>query len=233
VFLGKWFGVYESTVICWKASGAQRCVLAVTPLWAYHFPQVWDHVHTLHFLEFISPEHENWTHIYVLLLVISVNRSKFVTNGCGHRRYEYNFFLFLCMRFVFSKHACPVLTIVDFWLLMMINIHQRRKPWVLGLSDIWQEQFFLIPEAYIMHDLWQNWVLAGMDITHFLPWAAHMCNVLLLNYWCVYLNFILYVLWIFDINPYDRTVALGEMRPVHKADNLTTILCRCHEIWEP
>ena len=21
--------------------------------------------------------------------------------------------------------------------------------------------------------------------------------------------------------------------PVHKADNLTTILCRCHEIWEP
>jgi len=20
---------------------------------------------------------------------------------------------------------------------------------------------------------------------------------------------------------------------VHKADNLTTILCRCHEIWEP
>ena len=22
-------------------------------------------------------------------------------------------------------------------------------------------------------------------------------------------------------------------RPVRKADNLTTILCRCHEIWEP
>jgi len=23
------------------------------------------------------------------------------------------------------------------------------------------------------------------------------------------------------------------MRPVRKADNLTTSLCRCHEIWEP
>ena len=50
-------------------------------------------------------------------------------------------------------------------------------------------------------------------------------------------------------NPSDRTMALGstqpltEMstrsiswglrRPVRKADNLTTILCRCHEIWEP
>jgi hypothetical protein len=42
-----------------------------------------------------------------------------------------------------------------------------------------------------------------------------------------------------DINPSDRSMALGstqpltEMRPVLKADNLTTILCRCHEIWEP
>jgi len=26
---------------------------------------------------------------------------------------------------------------------------------------------------------------------------------------------------------------LGVRRPVLKADNLTTILCRCHEIWEP
>ena len=26
---------------------------------------------------------------------------------------------------------------------------------------------------------------------------------------------------------------LGVKRPVHKADNLTTILCHCHEIWEP
>ena len=26
---------------------------------------------------------------------------------------------------------------------------------------------------------------------------------------------------------------LGVRRPVRKADNLTTILCRCHEIWEP
>jgi len=25
----------------------------------------------------------------------------------------------------------------------------------------------------------------------------------------------------------------GKMRLVRKADNLTTILCRCHEIWEP
>ena len=25
----------------------------------------------------------------------------------------------------------------------------------------------------------------------------------------------------------------GKKRPVRKADNLTTILCRCHEIWEP
>jgi hypothetical protein len=42
-----------------------------------------------------------------------------------------------------------------------------------------------------------------------------------------------------DINPSDRIMALGstqpltEMRPVRKADNLTTILCRCQEIWEP
>ena len=25
---------------------------------------------------------------------------------------------------------------------------------------------------------------------------------------------------------------LGEKWPVRRADNLTTILCRCHEIWE-
>ena len=52
-----------------------------------------------------------------------------------------------------------------------------------------------------------------------------------------------------DINPSDLTMALGStqplteistrsiswgyMRPVLKADNLTTILCRCHEMWEP
>jgi hypothetical protein len=50
-------------------------------------------------------------------------------------------------------------------------------------------------------------------------------------------------------NPSDRTMALGstqpliemkyqeyflgERGPVRKADNLTTILCRCHVIWEP
>jgi len=50
-------------------------------------------------------------------------------------------------------------------------------------------------------------------------------------------------------NPSDRTMALGstqpltemstrniswgKKRPVRKADNLTTILCRCHVIWEP
>jgi hypothetical protein len=28
-------------------------------------------------------------------------------------------------------------------------------------------------------------------------------------------------------------VLLLFVRPVRKADNLTTILCRCHEIWEP
>jgi hypothetical protein len=52
-----------------------------------------------------------------------------------------------------------------------------------------------------------------------------------------------------DVNPSDRTMAVGStqpltemstrsiswgwMRPVRKADNLTTILCRCHKIWEP
>jgi hypothetical protein len=52
-----------------------------------------------------------------------------------------------------------------------------------------------------------------------------------------------------DKNPSDLTMALGstqpltemstrgiswrQMRPVHKADNLTTILCCCQEIWEP
>jgi hypothetical protein len=49
-------------------------------------------------------------------------------------------------------------------------------------------------------------------------------------------------------NPFDRTMALEstqpliemstrniswrQRRPVLKADNLTTILCRCHVIWE-
>jgi len=28
-------------------------------------------------------------------------------------------------------------------------------------------------------------------------------------------------------------ISLGEMRLVRKADNLTTFLRRCHEIWEP
>jgi hypothetical protein len=52
-----------------------------------------------------------------------------------------------------------------------------------------------------------------------------------------------------DINPSDRTMAMGsnqaltemstrsifwvKRRPVCKADKLTTILCRCQEIWEP
>jgi len=30
-----------------------------------------------------------------------------------------------------------------------------------------------------------------------------------------------------------RSISWGYMRPVLKADNLTTILCRCHEMWEP
>ena len=30
-----------------------------------------------------------------------------------------------------------------------------------------------------------------------------------------------------------RRISWGLMRPVRKADNLTTSLCRCHEIWEP
>ena len=58
------------------------------------------------------------------------------------------------------------------------------------------------------------------------------------------------VIGIFHLhNPSDRTMALGstqpltemstrriswgQMRPVRKADNLTTFLYRCHEIWEP
>jgi hypothetical protein len=57
------------------------------------------------------------------------------------------------------------------------------------------------------------------------------------------------VIGIFADNPSDRTMALGStqpltgmstrsiswrlMRPVHKAGNLTTIPCCCHEIWEP
>jgi hypothetical protein len=52
-----------------------------------------------------------------------------------------------------------------------------------------------------------------------------------------------------DINPSDRTMAVGSTQPltemstgsiswgkilpVHKTDNLTTILCLCQEIWEP
>jgi len=38
-------------------------------------------------------------------------------------------------------------------------------------------------------------------------------------------------------NPFDRTMDLEStqplMRPVRMADNLTTSLCRCHQIWEP
>jgi len=30
-----------------------------------------------------------------------------------------------------------------------------------------------------------------------------------------------------------RCISWGWRRPVRKADNLTTILCRCHDIWEP
>jgi len=30
-----------------------------------------------------------------------------------------------------------------------------------------------------------------------------------------------------------RRISWGWRRPVRKADNLTTFLCRCHEIWEP
>ena len=30
-----------------------------------------------------------------------------------------------------------------------------------------------------------------------------------------------------------RCISWWQRRPVRKADNLTTILCRCHEIWEP
>jgi len=30
-----------------------------------------------------------------------------------------------------------------------------------------------------------------------------------------------------------RFISWGYRRPVRKADNLTTILYRCHEIWEP
>ena len=30
-----------------------------------------------------------------------------------------------------------------------------------------------------------------------------------------------------------KSISWGYRRPVIKTDNLTTILCRCHEIWEP
>jgi hypothetical protein len=30
-----------------------------------------------------------------------------------------------------------------------------------------------------------------------------------------------------------RCISWGLMQPVRKADNLTTTLCRCQEIWEP
>jgi len=57
--------------------------------------------------------------------------------------------------------------------------------------------------------------------------------------------------WNFSLtyNPSDRTMALGSTQPltemstrsiswglrrtVRRADKITTILCRCHEIWEP
>jgi len=29
-----------------------------------------------------------------------------------------------------------------------------------------------------------------------------------------------------------RRISWEEMRPVRKADSLTTFLCRCHEMWE-
>jgi hypothetical protein len=30
-----------------------------------------------------------------------------------------------------------------------------------------------------------------------------------------------------------KSISWGQRLPVRKADNLTTILCRCHVIWEP
>jgi hypothetical protein len=69
------------------------------------------------------------------------------------------------------------------------------------------------------------------------------CNIIYLYICMVLLAFFTY------INPSDRTMALGSTQPltemstrciswgymrlVRKADNLTTILCHCHEIWEP
>jgi len=103
--------------------GAQHCVLAVTLLWAYHFPQVWGHVLTWHFLEFISSEHANWTHMYVVLHITSDNRNKVVTNGCGYRRYNYNFSFFHIWDSYFQNHACRILTNIDFWLLTLKDIH--------------------------------------------------------------------------------------------------------------
>jgi len=29
-----------------------------------------------------------------------------------------------------------------------------------------------------------------------------------------------------------RRISWGQMRPVRQTDNLSTFLCRCHEIWE-
>ena len=37
----------------------------------------------------------------------------------------------------------------------------------------------------------------------------------------------------FNRNEYREYFLGGKKRPVRKADNLTAILCRCHEIWEP
>ena len=34
-------------------------------------------------------------------------------------------------------------------------------------------------------------------------------------------------------NEYQKYCLGGKGGPVRKAENLTTILCRCHEIWEP
>jgi len=31
----------------------------------------------------------------------------------------------------------------------------------------------------------------------------------------------------------NRCISWGQRRPLRNVDKLTTILCRCHEIWEP
>ena len=61
------------------------------------------------------------------------------------------------------------------------------------------------------------------ELVRNIEFIMNACNIV--SYKSIYLYFNLF--------HYILRKYINKYRPVRKADNLTTILCRCHEIWEP